>query len=457
MIVLLLLVSLPALIRTQADKDTDLELVQILFRHGDRTPTRKYAFDLFTDEVWLKYGGYGQLTQKGMGTAYKLGEYLRAKYNSFIGDFYDRIQVRARSTDMDRTLMTAQLVLTGLYPPKGYQEWKSGFQWQPMAVHTVEKNDDILFNFRGCPKADRMNVDDMATDAEWLDKVAETKDLMAKINTGIGNGSNLTYGPNLEALSDSLYIQTENKMPLPSWATPDLYTRIRHEGRRLYHFYYRNNEISRLWSGPVLHQMRQNMLTKQNNASDPTRLLLYSGHDSFVAALWKLVNISVPEYLTQPNYCAALVLELRRNQADGKYFVRILWKDNSNTEPVEFREVRQMSCQNRTLCPLETFMQVTEPLAVADIRKECSLGNSGAQGSMLIVYFLATLTALLGIVFGLCSCARYLVLRRRHRRRQFQMSLGEDLNLMMSDGDDEYTPPDQEVYSRGMRHLTNKN
>lgn len=208
---------------------------------------------------------------------------------------------------------------------------------------------------------------------------------MARINAGIGNASNLTYGPDLEALSDSLFIQKENNMALPSWLNQDLYTRIRLEGRRLYHFYYRSDEISRLWSGPVLHQMRQSMLTKQNNASDPERLILYSGHDSFVAALWKLMKIAekteggvhVPEYLTQPNYCAALVVELRRSKVDGKYFVQILWKDNANTEPVEFKEMAQLSCQNRSLCPLETFIEMTEGLAVADIRKECQIGKAG--------------------------------------------------------------------------------
>lgn len=116
------------------------------------------------------------MTQKGMRTAYTFGEALRSKYGSFLGDFYDRNQAKVRSTDIDRTLMTAQLVVSGLYPPRGYQTWNSELKlWQPMAVHTVEADDDVLFNFRACPKADQMNAKNMATDAEWLDKVSETK------------------------------------------------------------------------------------------------------------------------------------------------------------------------------------------------------------------------------------------------------------------------------------------
>jgi hypothetical protein len=55
--------------------------------------------------------------------------------------------------------------------------------------------------------------------------------------------------------------------------------------------------------------------------------------------------------------------------------VRILYKDNGSEEPVEFREMAQLGCHNRTLCPLETFMEVTERNAVADIRKECQIGK----------------------------------------------------------------------------------
>ena len=53
-------------------------------------------------------------------------------------------QIYVRSTDKDRTLMTAQAVLNGLYPPAGSQVWKEGLHWQPIPVHTVELNNDVV-------------------------------------------------------------------------------------------------------------------------------------------------------------------------------------------------------------------------------------------------------------------------------------------------------------------------
>lgn len=48
-----------------APVDTKLDLVQILFRHGDRSPVMAYPTDPYNETTWSKYGGFGQLTQIG--------------------------------------------------------------------------------------------------------------------------------------------------------------------------------------------------------------------------------------------------------------------------------------------------------------------------------------------------------------------------------------------------------
>lgn len=48
-----------------------------------------------------------------------------------------RSQIHVRSTDIDRTLMSAEANLAGLYPPSGSQVWNEKLLWQPIPVHTV--------------------------------------------------------------------------------------------------------------------------------------------------------------------------------------------------------------------------------------------------------------------------------------------------------------------------------
>ena len=46
-------------------------------------------------------------------------------------------QIYIRSTDVDRTLMSASSNLAGLYPPDKWEEWNPQLEWQPLPVHTV--------------------------------------------------------------------------------------------------------------------------------------------------------------------------------------------------------------------------------------------------------------------------------------------------------------------------------
>lgn len=65
------------------------------------------------------------------------GRYLRDRYIGFLKKDYNKNDVFIRSTDFDRTLMSAYSVLSGLYPPNDYQVWNNKINWQPIAVHTT--------------------------------------------------------------------------------------------------------------------------------------------------------------------------------------------------------------------------------------------------------------------------------------------------------------------------------
>lgn len=76
--------------------------------------------------------------------AFRLGEVLRKRYNSFLGNIYTPDIVYAQSTDYDRTKMTGLLVLAGLFPPSKSQAWNEKIPWLPIPLaYEKEKNDYV--------------------------------------------------------------------------------------------------------------------------------------------------------------------------------------------------------------------------------------------------------------------------------------------------------------------------
>lgn len=80
-----------------------------------------------------------------------MGQWLRNRYQNLVNKTYSREEVYIRSTDVDRTLMSALSNLAGFYPPEGKQVWNKNIPWQPIPVHTIpEKMDSVLSAKKPC-------------------------------------------------------------------------------------------------------------------------------------------------------------------------------------------------------------------------------------------------------------------------------------------------------------------
>lgn len=93
--------------------------------------------------------------QIGKEHEYDLGLWLRQRYKDFLPEEYSENDIYVRSTDVDRTLMSGEAVLAGLYPPVADQLWDQDLKWQPIPIHTVpEFEDPVLAMKKRCPKYD---------------------------------------------------------------------------------------------------------------------------------------------------------------------------------------------------------------------------------------------------------------------------------------------------------------
>jgi hypothetical protein len=82
--------------------------------------------------------------QAGKTRHYELGKWLRERYDGFLSSHYDPAQIHVQSSNVDRTLMSAQCNLLGLYPPVGTDKWNNDVPWQPIPVHTRPSHEDLV-------------------------------------------------------------------------------------------------------------------------------------------------------------------------------------------------------------------------------------------------------------------------------------------------------------------------
>lgn len=85
--------------------------------------------------------------KEGKKQIYELGQYLRRRYHNLIGSKYSPNKVYIQSTDFDRTIMSAQVALAGLFPPNEDEKWNDELLWQPIPVHTIPMSIDHVLTF----------------------------------------------------------------------------------------------------------------------------------------------------------------------------------------------------------------------------------------------------------------------------------------------------------------------
>jgi prostatic aicd phosphatase len=82
---------------------------------------------------------------------YSIGKALRRRYNTFLGPYYYPQIVDSLSTDYNRTKMSLELVLAGLFPPHRDEIWNQELLWQPIPYNYFPASQDKILLGVTCP------------------------------------------------------------------------------------------------------------------------------------------------------------------------------------------------------------------------------------------------------------------------------------------------------------------
>ncbi|XP_076625634.1 venom acid phosphatase Acph-1 isoform X2 [Colletes latitarsis] len=325
-----------------------VELVQVLFRHGERTPRQKELVpnnlhNVSTYEPW----GLGQLTNQGKMREYRIGKMLRDRYNKFLGDIYHPSDVYAYSTDMDRTKMSLQLVLAALYHPSPTQKWNKDLSWMPIPIHYMpEKVDNIMK-----PDFSPVYLNELQTvrkSEEVLKKASVFSDLFKFLSEK--TSISITRTNEVYEIYNLLVAQKSMNLVMPEWCTDDVYKKIQDVVRLEYAIRSYTSLMRRLNGGALIKRFIDNIKRNEDSAT-PRKIYLYSGHETNIAGFVRAHNVTVPDL---PMYGCAIIFE-KLSDASGKHFIRMILWTGSTEELIPYKFP---GCDE--ICPIDKYIELVQ-------------------------------------------------------------------------------------------------
>ncbi|KAK2588038.1 hypothetical protein KPH14_004108 [Odynerus spinipes] len=334
------------------------KLVNVVFRHGDRTPDNN-GYELYPNDPYLNDDfypfGLGELTNNGKMREYQLGQFLRKQYDKFLGKVYIPDVLEAHSTDYRRTKASLQLVLAGLYPPALIQRWNAILKWQPIPTEYIPRLYDNVLLSDECPRY--LNEYNQVLELpEVKEELAAFDDMNAKLTEL--TGKNISTPLDMYYLYHTFVAESFMNLDLPDWAYSLFpYGRLYNGTIFAYKVANYNKLQKRIYGGAVLRKIIDSMKAHVNGTLKAgKKLILYSGHETNIASLLNTLEVYRPHV---PEYSSAVIIELLYE--GDKYYVKVLYYAGI---PSQAKEIKLPDCE--VLCPLEKFLQLTADVIPTD-------------------------------------------------------------------------------------------
>ncbi|XP_011499325.1 PREDICTED: prostatic acid phosphatase-like [Ceratosolen solmsi marchali] len=294
--------------------DYKVELVQAIFRHGDRTPTiyPTYPTDPYNASFYEPYG-IGQLTNKGKQRAYMIGAMLKKRYADFLGEIYKPDYVYAYSRDLDRNKMTLQLVLAGIFPPTLQLTWNEKIYWMPHPMYINPNAFDFLSVIMKCSAYGKL-WHQVINSSEIQKKLKSHKDFLTYISKSSGFPTDFSTAIKLYSIIRS---QMSLDLPLPDWCTNEVFEKLEELMTLQYSMLTYTNDMKKFVAGPIIKRFLNNLKSHKSKDNNK-KIYLYSANDYSIAAFAQAHNFTVPIV----DYGCTIIFEKLRGR-DNQIYVRV--------------------------------------------------------------------------------------------------------------------------------------
>ncbi|MBX9578229.1 MAG: histidine phosphatase family protein [Chthoniobacterales bacterium] len=305
-----------------------------LIRHGDRTPIIAIPK---APHHWPE--GLGQLTPLGMHQEYELGQKFQHRYidqEKLLPRIYQAGTLYVRSTDVDRTLMSAECVLMGLYPPGTgpflhptfLMNWFAlPYGFQPIPIHTAPQNHDTLLISHNSKEDIKQSIKAIP---ECQEKENELKTHFAAWSEATGLSIHDLLA--VERLGDALRIYQLKHIAMPKGlSNTDVNTILKAD-----EIIFKKSIATSDHSGKNLLSEISDRLEQAAEKKSALKYALYSAHDSTIMSLLNAMHVPIKEI---PHYASDLNIALYEKQ--NHYFeVQVTLNDH----PVQLKGIMSGTC-----------------------------------------------------------------------------------------------------------------
>ncbi|XP_070165743.1 venom acid phosphatase Acph-1 isoform X2 [Polyergus mexicanus] len=332
----------------------ELKLLHVLFTHKLYAPREDNAGRNETNipEI-LSYKYFTSSTMsmpiKANLNMYNLGVYLREKYDEFLGDVYTPDVTKMHTTEYALSMLSAQLVNAGLWPPAINQIWFEDLNWQPIpSEYQKLEKDTSLLGFL-CPN--------FVSQMDQVLRRTETQKMIARYQPLFDHLSrytrrNISTPTDVVLLYATLETMADQNKTLPNWALdvfPDgaMYNVILLE----YDLLSTTPLQRQLNGGTLLKEIIGNSLNyKIGDLSKKQKIILYSGDERNIVGVLKNLDLWSPH---MPNEAAALIFELYFDNDTNIYGMKINYYTgiDGTTIPLTLSNCTE-------ICPLQTLINI---------------------------------------------------------------------------------------------------
>ena len=316
-VIIVLIVLCPLTLSAVQEK---LVFAVTLIRHGDRTPV--YAIQTSPHKWEI---GLGELTPHGMNQEFKLGTELRKRYVEqfkLLSSHYINNSIYVRSTDFNRTIISAQSLLAGLYP-LGFGPIYNSITpalpaaQQPIPIRTLPKDQDnlLLAKDNYIKQFRAMGEQYVFTSQTW-------KEANKKYEENFNRWSNI-FGENIKNLrdlipiGDNLNVRMLNNIPLPKGISQTEAEEVIKISNWAMAQEFKPRNISYFLAKEFLEKLIIDLEKAMTN-KQPYKYILYSAHDSTILPVMSAIGLPL-EYT--PPYASNISFELFNT--NNEFFVNI--------------------------------------------------------------------------------------------------------------------------------------